>query len=152
MLLLEDKLSYLFNGCLLSENDELFVDDSDDICEKLMEEIEENENELFDIFNGYQVRCGASKAVVIPHDYGYVIKIPFNGSGEYDYDEDDDDADEELIFNDFTGALIGNGWDYCLAETLVYEIAKEEGFVHLAAFLLGFNTRTFSNDRQSFPA
>lgn len=130
MLLLEDKLSYVFNDCRLDVTDELYVDEFDEICDTMTGEIENNDRELYEQFGGYSVFCGASKVAIVPNNYGYVIKIPFNGSGEYDVYEDEDGNTEktEFLFNEFTGADVGNNWDYCLAETIIYDFAEQEGF------------------------
>jgi hypothetical protein len=54
---------------------------------------------------------GATKGVLIFKNLGIVIKIPFIGN----------DNDEE-----FYGADGENGWDYCNAEMLKYQYAKNE--------------------------
>lgn len=62
---------------------------------------------------------GATKLVLIPLERDYVIKIPF--SGEWKYGD----------FFSFNGAESSNYDDYCEAEMIIYEEAKEQGFEHL---------------------
>lgn len=66
--------------------------------------------------------CGASKGVIIPNTENFVIKIPFTG---YEWCEGD--------FSPFVGAPYGNGWDYCEAESILYEEAYKAGLGFLFA-------------------
>ena len=65
---------------------------------------------------------GATKCVLVPAEFDYVIKIPFNCQG---WETNIEDAPR------FFGARYvltgGEGEDYCRAEAEVYEAAKAEG-------------------------
>lgn len=62
---------------------------------------------------------GASKAVLVPKETNYVIKIPFTGYFEDDWEK------EEYVFSSFEGAEDDeNYWDYCLKEIHIYEKAE----------------------------
>lgn len=71
----------------------------------------------------FRVYSGASKLVLIPDGADYVIKIPFTGRETESYDADEDDYYEDYI--DFSEALYGKGWDYCLTEAVLYHKAKQ---------------------------
>jgi hypothetical protein len=70
----------------------------------------------------YEWREGASKLVIIPDNADYVIKIPYTGRRYWDYEN------EEYIHSKFTFANNTDEyfWDYCLTETLLWRIAKNE--------------------------
>ena len=103
------------------------------------------------------IASGASKLVIIPKDEDFVLKIPFLGryseewirNEDYTLDERDPDYDwdeaghYETIFSPFVSAAVREGddiWDYCAAETTIYELAIEEGLENYfaAEYLLGF--------------
>ncbi len=79
-------------------------------------------------FSKVSTDFGASKYVLLPKEADYVIKIPFTGtdseSGCYSYCSGFDD--EYDTYTEFQGAL-GNGWNYCEAELLIYNEAKKMG-------------------------
>lgn len=81
------------------------------------------------------VGCGATKLVLFPKEYkDIVVKIPFPGS--YFYNDN-----EELELDDFRYAIDGKyGWDYCEAEALKYNQAKERNleFVFLKTTFIGY--------------
>lgn len=74
------------------------------------------------------VYWGATKCVLVPAEFDYVIKIPFNCQG---WETNIEDAVR------FCGARYvltgGEGEDYCRAEAEVYEAAKREGLEQLFA-------------------
>lgn len=106
------------------------------------ENYEENIVDLMDlkILNGWDT--GASKVVLFPTDKetDFVVKIPFSHDAEYisrcEYDENFD-PDSAL----FEGAAEPDGWDYCEAETIYYNHAKEEGieFAFLKIERIGYS-------------
>ena len=69
--------------------------------------------------NNLEYRMGASKAVLVPKETDYVIKIPFMGCFEEDWEK------EEYVFSNFEGAEDDeNYWNYCLKEIHIYEKAE----------------------------
>lgn len=65
--------------------------------------------------------AGATKCVIIPCDYDYVLKIPFDGQI--------DEFEEYPEFKYFYNGGGEEGWDYCELEVAFYEgIIKEKGF------------------------
>jgi hypothetical protein len=98
----------------------------------------------------FNAACGISKAVLIPKDEKYVIKIPFKGainsysrtdsswfggsssfSASSSYYSDYESTDKYREFSGggsgcytSTGRPQDNCWDYCLAEALTYRLAK----------------------------
>ena len=107
------------------------------------------------------VSSGASKLVIIPKHENFVLKIPFFGrtteewveNADYTLKSDDPnfDWDEagryEYTFTKFEWAAVREGddrWDYCAAETSIYEMAIEEGLesYFAAEYLLGFIDET----------
>ena len=106
-----DLLEYcIFDGELTEEN----------FQEKILDNLPENFQ--------YDWFYGASKCVLIPKGADYVIKIPFNGMESYEelYDEDNDEYyGGEWYFENYTGCQHGEGWDYCLAEAILYHKAKQ---------------------------
>lgn len=76
---------------------------------------------------------GASKAVIVFEKEDFIIKIPFNGEILSEYGE--------YYFNEFEGAAPAlSAWDYCDAETSIYEKAELEGVEEpfAAEYLIGF--------------
>lgn len=69
---------------------------------------------------GFSLAEGASKGVIIPKDKDYVIKLPFFGR-TYHYNNDTEQAYDNFYSN------ISGSSDYCEAEVMIYERAKEEG-------------------------
>lgn len=73
----------------------------------------------------YDFCHGATKAVIVPDNENFVIKIPFNVSdGYYDEDEHEWDSEEELLNGNDDNRFY---WDYCLQEVLVYRAARRAG-------------------------
>lgn len=69
-----------------------------------------------------EVCWGASKCVIVPAEFDYVIKIPFNCEGWRD------NVDDSSRFTCAEYCLTGEtGEDYCRAEAEVYTLAKEKG-------------------------
>ena len=60
---------------------------------------------------------GATKLVLMPREFEFVVKIPFFG-------EDWDETNEEYI--QFSGADEPEGWNYCEVESILYSKAEEE--------------------------
>ena len=104
-----------------------------------------------------EVAMGASKLVLIPVNQNYVLKIPFLGryieewveNEDYPYKEGDPEyqwreaGEYQSIFTPFEWAAIreeDENWDYCAAETSIYELAEQEGLegYFAAEYLLGF--------------
>lgn len=83
---------------------------------------------------------GASKAVLVPKETNYVIKIPFTGYFEDDWEK------EEYVFYNFEGAEDDeNRWDYCLKEIHIYEKAKAANVEKV------FLKTTYEGDVSDFP-
>lgn len=81
-------------------------------------------NELFDdvmyILNADWWKAGASKIVFYFEEFkDIVVKIPFHGSCCGIIDEEGFVDTSDPI--NFDGCDVGDGWDYCLKESLVYE-------------------------------
>lgn len=82
------------------------------------------------------VHNGATKIVICPEGWDYVIKLPSSKYVDYDYeyDEEDDEYTAEDKYYYFEGALnkslydngyCFNNWDYCAAECAIgYEAEK----------------------------
>lgn len=78
--------------------------------------------ELVNCIPGCNLYIGATKMVIVNDNCDFVIKIPFYGKQTYDYDSD------EYVYEDFLHADNGyNGWDYCLTETNIYNMAVKAG-------------------------
>lgn len=60
---------------------------------------------------------GATKLVLMPREFEFVVKIPFFG-------EDWDETNEEYI--QFSGADEPEGWNYCEVESILYSKAEAE--------------------------
>ena len=77
----------------------------------------------------FTFETGATKCVIIPAKYDYVIKIPFDGEYKDRYIKNDDgEEEEEEEFIMFTGGG-QEGWDYCDQECVYYEdIIKGSGY------------------------
>ena len=125
MLLLEDKLYNAFNDSNFCEDSCYFVDECDEVSCDFANDVDDAADSLTDEFGVWYSRMGASKYVILLPNYNYVIKIPFNGSGETYYDDDIDE--EQFEFVKFDGATLSNGWDYCAVEATIYEYAELEG-------------------------
>lgn len=125
MLLLEDKLYNVFNNSNFCEDFCYFVDECDEVSCNFADDVNDAADSLYDKFSSWDIRMGASKYVILLPNYNYVIKIPFNGSGETDYDDETDE--EQFEFEKFDGAALSNGWDYCAVEATIYEYAELEG-------------------------
>ena len=68
--------------------------------------------------NEFLLSSGASKLAIIPRSKDYVIKIPFIGC-DYDYNEKE-------MFSSFY-CPISQSADYCKADIIIYNEAKEAG-------------------------
>ena len=78
--------------------------------------------ELVNCIPGCSLYIGATKMVIVNDNCDFVIKIPFYGQQAYNSDSD------EYVYEDFVHADNGyNGWDYCLTETNIYNMAVKEG-------------------------
>ena len=85
----------------------------------------------------FHYEAGASKLVLIPDEYDFVIKIPFTGAyaevGEY-YDDEQGEwvtSEDGGCYEDFYGSSDDSGCNYCAAECEIYEEAKDNGFEQL---------------------
>lgn len=115
---------------LLSSMD-ILSDFSEDNANYFYQELDSDIKDKFQDF-----AYGASKFVLIPDNYDFVIKIPFKGTYYHTSEEDwDEDGFERFIYADSD-----NGWDYCEAETKRYELAENKGFNQFLAKteLLGY--------------
>ena len=100
------------------------------------------EDVFFYLKNKADLKClhGASKAVLVPRETNYVIKIPFTGYFEEDW------IKEEYVFYNFEGAEDDeNHWDYCLKEIHIYEKAKAANVEKV------FLKTTYEGDVSNFP-
>ena len=76
----------------------------------------------------YDVASGISKAVIVPHDLPYVIKIPFHGQFCGDWDEDDHYQYDFWFFED---ACAEAPADYCRDELEKIDLMNHFGFGQL---------------------
>ena len=76
------------------------------------------------------IDSGITKAVIIPDNYNFVIKIPFNGYWYYSFKDEDDDEGEET-FESFYRAEAPDNTDYCWDELIKILDAQEAGFGEL---------------------
>lgn len=130
MLMLEDKLMNIDYKFDIDEDEEIgFFEETNDDWDTIIGRIEDGLSaELFDRFDSYELETGATKAVIIPKNYSYVIKIPLNGQWIEKYNEDLEDYEDEYEFQYFHGGDNGeNNWDYCAREVEIYEEAKCSG-------------------------
>ena len=75
---------------------------------------------------------GATKAVIIPAEEDFVIKIPFQGFiGEY-YNHDKECWEDEFISYD-SAHYSDSAWDYCLSEVEIYKMAVNAGVQQIFA-------------------
>ena len=107
------------------------------------------------------ISMGATKLVLIPEKENFVLKIPFFGrycevwkeNEDYtlSYSDPDYDSSEAGYYDNefypFELAAVREGdaiWDYCAAETTIYELAEAEGLesYFAAEYLLGFIQET----------
>ena len=103
-------------------------DFSEEEIYEFLDKLDENTFELFDY------NTGATKFVIKPCDFDYVIKIPFNY-----IERDSSDCCSTSGYNiytykdklSFTGAKMNDGewgWDYCALEEKIFKTAKKEGW------------------------
>ena len=131
MLMLEDKLMNIDEDFDISENEEIgFMDYGtyDTIVERIDGDLRRN---LENRFDSYEIETGATKAVIIPKNYDYVIKIPFNGqwdedAADYDYEAGEYTEDFPFVYFQ-SGDNQYNHWDYCAREAEIYEEAVRGG-------------------------
>lgn len=111
---------------MLSINSELILDSLKECCfEELTEDncyynVADYCNNKF--FDAGKSESGATKIVLFPFEGNYVVKIPFSHDS-YNDSYCDDENDEKP--NQFYGAGEPDGWDYCRAETILYEKAEK---------------------------
>lgn len=103
------------------------------------------ELQLRDINIGsFSIDNGVSKAVVIPNNFNFVIKIPFNGIKYYQWDYAEGYGEE--YFEPFQYADAPDCSDYCWDELIKIEQAYEAGFGCLfpqTAFVKEHNGKRF---------
>ena len=74
----------------------------------------------------YNIYHGATKAVIVPNNEDFVIKIPFAGYVDYDNQSCDYDEDTNTwIYNDEYDPFVPLKYDYCRLEKENYEYARE---------------------------
>ena len=74
----------------------------------------------------YNVYYGATKAVIVPNNEDFVIKIPFAGSNDYENQPYDYDAiTDTYIYDDEYDPFVPLKYDYCRLEEENYEYARE---------------------------
>lgn len=95
------------------------VDEEDNYNDWDFRVIDEEDN--YDFFNG------VSKLVIVPDEFSFVVKIPFNG--HYEWDEES----EEEKFYSFENACDEAPDDYCMDEYNKYLSLKKAGFADIAA-------------------
>lgn len=95
-------------------------DNTDTVCDLIYEQLNGH------IEGGFELNCGASKLVIVPADYSFVIKIPFNGFFVEYYNDDTEEYDE--VFTKFEGACDDMPDDYCYDECNKINIIEEHGF------------------------
>lgn len=77
----------------------------------------------------FSINNGISKAVIIPADSNFVIKIPFNGIKYYEWDEETDEGEETFEFFQYADAP--DNTDYCWDELIKINQACDAGFSDL---------------------
>lgn len=118
-LLLEDKLTKVFNEIVKKVPEKFGWDDDEDD--------EENTILISEALKDAKIAGGAyrgaTKAVAVVSGCSSVLKVPYSGKWDYDESVDHD------YFTRFRGAdnSEDRDWDYCLTEYEVYEAAKENG-------------------------
>ena len=88
----------------------------------------------------FSIDSGISKAVILIKGEPFVIKIPFfkyYDDDDYWVEEEEEEIDEDRFYYDLEGASninLGEGiepaipdWDYCRLESVIYQLALEEG-------------------------
>ena len=89
----------------------------------------------------YSIDSGISKAVILIKDMPFVIKMPFfkyyNDSCYWTEEDEDEEQDDEDFYYDLQGAsninlgtnseLAIEDWDYCHLESVIYQLALQEG-------------------------
>lgn len=78
--------------------------------------------------NNFTINNGISKAVIIPDDSNFVVKIPFNGIKYYEWNNETGEYDEEEYFEFFSRAEAPICTDYCWDEQIKIEKAYDAGF------------------------
>lgn len=126
MLLLEDKMMGIFDNIEINVKDDIFSDEAGEgDCPYLDEAIWLSDDGLTKKYNSYDIKTGATKCVIIPYGCSYVIKMPIKGIRYEEYNEDEDEG--EIIYREYCNSNSEPRWNYCEAEALNYELAKEYG-------------------------
>lgn len=92
----------------------------------------------------FSIDNGVSKAVIIPDNSNFVIKIPFNGIKYYEWDEETDEGEDSFEFFHYADAPDSS--DYCWDELIKIEDARKAGFGNLfpeTAFVKEHNNTRF---------
>ena len=106
--------------------------------------------------DSYDISSGASKAVIVPEHFNYVLKMPINGEWEieYYYDEETDDYDYDCIedeyFNLWSGAPGDDETDYCNGELTIYKEACKENLGHLFAKIERISSRVYKQEKVKY--
>jgi hypothetical protein len=126
MLLLEDKIAKIVNH-ISHIPDEFGGDRDNDDYSSALDSIYWN---MRDIDTDIIVNHGISKAVIIPPDCNYVVKLPFNGFYETYTDEMTLETIERWYPFENANLFIDTdeGDNYCETELVIYNMAKEKGF------------------------
>lgn len=94
-----------------------------------------------------RIEQGVSKLVIIPTDYNYVIKIPFNGFFDYVWNDEAGECDyDNLVFYYYLNACAPDTSDYCWDELIRINKAYDAGFEKLfpaTAFVKEINGHRF---------
>lgn len=80
--------------------------------------------------HNFRIDNGISKAVIIPTDENFVIKIPFNGITYPVWNEETEEYSDSY-FEPFRGAEAPDNTDYCWDELCKIEKAEYAGFFNL---------------------
>lgn len=76
----------------------------------------------------FTIDNGISKAVIVPADFNFVVKIPFNGIKYYEWDDEADEYSGDEYFEFFCHAEAPDQSDYCWDEQIKIEKACDAGF------------------------
>lgn len=76
----------------------------------------------------FSIENGVSKAVIVPENMPFVVKIPFNGIHYYIWDEEAEEYSDEETFEYFCRADAPDQSDYCWDEQIKIEKAYDAGF------------------------
>lgn len=76
----------------------------------------------------FAINNGITKAVIIPNEFNFVVKIPFNCIKYYEWNEEDQEYTDDEYFEMFRYADAPDQTDYCWDELIKINKAYDAGF------------------------